>query len=139
MPFFFWYLFLSVIWSSKNLLTYMMWYIRIPWHKKEQHLVKLAKSKTEKGLSRWESNTEEMQRLEISVSEVGFKVSFICDHLPELRVDQKITTKKPILSQQMLTGKRKSEYGQSSQIISVERLLFKLELMIQRSFLHLNC
>lgn len=39
-------------------------------------------------------NTEEMQRLGISVSEIGFKVSFICGHIPELEVVQKITTEK---------------------------------------------
>lgn len=37
---------------------------------------------------------EEMQRLGISVSETDFKVSFICGHIPELEVAQKITTEK---------------------------------------------
>lgn len=36
-------------------------------------------------------NKEEMK---ISVSVIGFKVSFVCDHIPELQVAQKITTKK---------------------------------------------
>lgn len=36
-------------------------------------------------------NTEEMK---ISVSVIGFKVYFVCHHIPELQVAQKITTKK---------------------------------------------
>lgn len=39
-------------------------------------------------------NTEEMQRLGISVSEIGVKVSFISGQIPELEVAQKITTEK---------------------------------------------
>lgn len=39
-------------------------------------------------------NTEKMQGLGISVSEMYFKVSFICGHIPELEVAQKIPTEK---------------------------------------------